>query len=58
LQPFPSRRGVGPRAAPHTGRNSTCLGAVEAHENWIEAVRYLNMDELKEHKKQQLREVA
>ncbi|GAB4108268.1 MAG: hypothetical protein Kow001_04590 [Acidobacteriota bacterium] len=32
--------------------------AVEMHENWIEAIRYLNMEELKEHKKQQLREVA
>ena len=32
--------------------------AVETHENWIEATRYLNMEELKEHKKQQLREVA
>jgi putative transposase len=32
--------------------------AVEMHENWIEATRYLNMEELKEHKKQQLREVA
>jgi transposase-like protein len=32
--------------------------AVETHENWIEAIRYLNMDLLREHKKQQLREVA
>lgn len=32
--------------------------AVEMHENWIEATRYLNMEELKEHKKQQLRDVA
>jgi len=32
--------------------------AVEMHENWIEAIRYLNMEELKEHKKQQLRQVA
>lgn len=32
--------------------------AVETHENWIEATRYLNMDLLREHKKQQLREVA
>ena len=31
---------------------------MEMHENWIEATRYLNMEELKEHKKQQLREVA
>jgi transposase-like protein len=32
--------------------------AVETHENWIEATRYLNMDLLREHKKLQLREVA
>lgn len=32
--------------------------AVEMHENWIEATRYLNMDLLREHKKQMLREVA
>jgi putative transposase len=31
---------------------------VETHENWIEATRYLNMDLLREHKKQLLREVA
>lgn len=30
--------------------------AVEVHENWIEATRYLNMDLLKEHKKELLRE--
>ena len=29
--------------------------AVEMHENWIEATRYLNMDDLREHKKQILR---
>jgi putative transposase len=32
--------------------------AVETHENWLEANRYLNMDELKEQKKLQLREAA
>ena len=32
--------------------------AVEMHENWLEASRYLNMDDLKEHKKLALREVA
>jgi putative transposase len=32
--------------------------AVETHENWIEATRYLNMDLLREHKKQLMREVA
>jgi len=29
--------------------------AVETHENWLEAHRHLNMDDLKEHKKAQLR---
>lgn len=32
--------------------------AVEMHENWIEARRYLNMEDLKEHKKEQLRRAA
>ena len=32
--------------------------AVETHENWIEATRYLNMRLRREHKKQLLREVA
>jgi len=32
--------------------------AVEAHENWLEANRYLNMDLLKEHKKEALRAIA
>lgn len=32
--------------------------AVEMHENWIEATRYLNMDFLMEHKKEQMRRVA
>jgi transposase-like protein len=32
--------------------------AVETHENWLEANRYLNMDDLKEQKKRQLREAA
>jgi len=29
--------------------------AVETHENWLEQHRYLNMDELREHKKEGLR---
>ena len=29
--------------------------AVEMHENWIEDIRYLNMDDLREHKKEVLR---
>jgi transposase-like protein len=32
--------------------------AVETHENWLEAHRYLNMEDLKEHKKSTLREAA
>ena len=32
--------------------------AVETHENWVEATRYLNMDLLKEHKKERIRPAA
>lgn len=32
--------------------------AVEMHEHWMEASRYLNMDLLREHKKEQLRELV
>ena len=32
--------------------------AVETHENWLEAHRYLNMNHLKEHKKTELRQAA
>ena len=32
--------------------------AVETHENWLEAHRYLNMSDLKEHRKTQLRQAA
>jgi len=32
--------------------------AVEIHENWIEAIRYLNMDLLEEHKRELLRATA
>ena len=32
--------------------------AVEMHENWLEAMRYLNMDHLREHKKPMLRQAA
>jgi putative transposase len=32
--------------------------AVEIHEDWLEAHRYLNMEDLKEHKKEQLRLAA
>jgi hypothetical protein len=30
----------------------------EMHENWLDATRYLNMDHLKEHKKEALRALA
>lgn len=32
--------------------------AVETNENWMEASRYINMDDLKEHKKLELRQAA
>ena len=32
--------------------------AIETHENWLEAPRYLNMEHLKEHKKEALRALA
>jgi putative transposase len=32
--------------------------AVETHENWLAAHRYLNMNDLKEQKKIQLRQAA
>jgi len=32
--------------------------AVEMHENWLEATRYLNMDHLRQHKKEALRALA
>jgi putative transposase len=48
------------RIFPNTG---SCLRlvralAVEMHENWLEAMRYLSMDHLREHKKQMLRQAA
>jgi transposase-like protein len=32
--------------------------AVEIHENWLEQHRYLNMNDLREHKKEALRQAA
>lgn len=32
--------------------------AVETNENWMEADRYINMDDLREHKKLALRQAA
>jgi transposase-like protein len=31
--------------------------AVETHENWLEATRYLNMADLAEHKKEEMRKL-
>jgi transposase-like protein len=31
--------------------------AVEIHENWVEATRYLNMADLEEHKKEMMRKI-
>lgn len=42
-----------PEASPHFSNPS-----VARHENWIEATRNLNMDFLKEHKKEALRRTA
>jgi len=43
--------------------NEACLRliralAIEMHENWIEATRYLNMEYQKEHKKELMRQAA
>ncbi|MDX0470232.1 IS256 family transposase, partial [Sinorhizobium medicae] len=35
-----------------------CALAVETHENWMEANRYINMDDLRKHKKLALRQAA
>ena len=37
---------------------ASCALAVETNENWMEANRYLNMDDLREHKKLELRKAA
>ena len=36
----------------------TDRGAVEMHETWLEGTRYLNMEHLREHKKEALRQAA
>jgi putative transposase len=53
------RRTLVVRIFPH---EASCLRlvralAVEIHEGWVEAIRYLNMSELEEHKKEQLRKL-
>jgi hypothetical protein len=35
-----------------------CALAVETHEGWLEGMRYLNMEHLREHKKEVLRQAA
>ena len=56
-----------PPESPHVVRifpnGDSCLRlvralAVETHENWLEQHRYLNMDDLREHKKEALRRAA
>ena len=47
----------------HLPHGESCLRlvralAVETHENWLEQHRYLNMDDLREHKKEALRRAA
>jgi hypothetical protein len=39
-------------------RRANANSAVETHENWLEANRYLNMNDLKEMKKADLRQAA
>jgi transposase-like protein len=59
-------RAQGPAPAPPKPaffEASSCLRlirslAVETHENWLEANRYLNMNDLKEMKKADLRQAA
>jgi len=31
--------------------------AIEIHEDWVEAIRYLNMTQLSDHRKEQLRKL-
>jgi hypothetical protein len=40
----------------HAGGSSGPYISRRDHENWLEAHRYLNMNDLKEHKKIQLRQ--
>jgi transposase-like protein len=42
------------RIFPNAASCCRLVRAVETHENWLEAHRYLNMEDLKEHKKDQL----
>jgi hypothetical protein len=48
----------GPISKPFNSLRLTRALAVEIHEGWLEATRYLNMEHLKEHKKETLRALA
>ena len=57
------RSGGEPMSCASSPTHDSCLRlvralAVETHENWLEANRYLNMDDLREHKKIELRQAA
>ena len=39
-------------------RHLTCGLAVETHENWLDAHRYLNVNDLRAHKKTHFRQAA
>ena len=54
-----NRAGSSPmRLSPRPACGSSAPLAVETHENWLEAHRYLNMNDLKEHKTTQIRQAA
>jgi putative transposase len=43
---------------PERSLRLVCARAVEPSQNWMKANRYLNMDDLREHKKLELRKAA
>ena len=47
-----------PKASADARKESIGALAVETNENWMEANRYINMDDLREHKKLELRKAA
>jgi transposase-like protein len=46
------------RIFPNSNACCRLIRALAVHENWLEAHRYLNMNDLKEHRKTQLRQAA
>jgi putative transposase len=57
------RKGLTPHVVRIFPNGDSCLRlvralAVETHENWLKQHRYLNMDDLREHKKEALRRAA